>query len=245
MSDKEKAQEATHEAVKPKSVTYSYYIRGVKFDTIEEYVAIRKHQNPAEFSGVDKHIEQTNALQTEYATKASKIQHLWETIPPIEPKEAFKKYASNAQQLMTVMSIMGPEKTFKALDSEVFDTQTVIKTQKRTFLKDPNKLNFGSTKTEKSPSLSSELFETKEVTYEDKYILHKINKKNFGENSGLESDVFVLQVECPSTHQHYFIFVDGNEPQCKDAIGAVAWTMVKDDGTCLTKEEYMKLQAEA
>lgn len=244
MSDKEKAPEAT-EAQKPKSIKKSYYVRGVKFDTIEEYVAIRKHQNPAEFRGVEQHIEQTLALQTEYSTKVEEIRNLWDTVPAIEPKEAFKKYSSNAQQLMTVMSIMGPEQTFKALKSEVFDTQTVIKTQKRTFLKDENALNFGSAKTEKSPSVSSELFEIKDVTYEDKYILHKIDKKNFGENSGLENDVFVLQVQCPSTHQNYFIFVDGTEPQCKDAIGAVAWTMVKDNGDCLTKEEYMKLQSEA
>jgi hypothetical protein len=52
-------------------------------------------------------------------------------------------------------------------------------------------------------------------------------------------------VECPSTHNHYFIFVDSEEPQCQDAIGAVAWTMVKDNGSCLTKEEYLELQAEA
>ena len=60
---------------------------------------------------------------------------------------------------------------------------------------------------------------------------------------------FVLQqiqhYQAESTHQHYFIFVDGTIEQCRDAIGAVAWTMVKDNGDCLTKEEYMKLQSEA
>jgi hypothetical protein len=66
-----------------------------------------------------------------------------------------------------------------------------------------------------------------------------------GIESGLEKPIYVLQVECPSTHNHYFIFVDSDEPQCQDAIGAVAWTMVKDDGSCLSKKEYMELQAEA
>lgn len=235
-------QENKSEAQKPKSIKKTYYVRGIKFDTIEEYVAIRKHQS--DFS-VDKHVEQTAALQTEYATSEAEIRKLWETVPAIEPKEAFRKYASNAQQLMQVMSIMGPEKTLKGLKSKVFDEQTIKKVQKRTFIKDPNAINFETKKTEKSPSLSSDLFDIQEVTYNDKYILHKIEKQIFGDGSGLENDIFVLEVECPSTHQHYFIFVDGTVEQCQDAIGAVAWTMVKDDGTCLTKEEYMELQAEA
>ena len=231
----------TKEPQKPKSVKKTYYIKGVSFDTIEEYVAIRKHQ--AGFT-VDTHIFQTNALETEYATKEAEIRNLWETVEAMDPKDAFKNYASNAQRLMTVMSLMGPEKTFKALDSKVMDKQTVVKTQKRTFVKDPAKLNFISAKMEKSPSVASDVFETEDVTYNDTYTLHKIDKSIFGEST-LDHDVVVLQVECPSTHQHYYIFVDSTEPQCQDAIGAVAWTMVKDDGTCLTKEEYMKLQSEA
>lgn len=232
---------ATETAQKPKSVTKTYYIKGVSFGiSIEDYVAIRKHQS--DFS-METHLFQTKSLDTEYATKEEEIRRLWETVEPLDPKEAFTKYASNAQQLMTVMSIMGPEKTFKALKSELFDQQTITKTQTRTFLKED--LDFGKTKSEKSPSLKSDLFETKEVTYNDTYKLHKIKKETFGERSGLENDILVLEVECPSTHQHYFIFVDSTEPQCQDAIGAVAWTMVKDNGECLTKEEYMKLQSEA
>lgn len=239
----ENKSEATEEKVvqKPKSVKKTYYVKGVSFDTIEEYVAIRKHQ-PG-FT-VDTHIFQTVSLETEYATKEEAIRKLWETIPELDPKEAFKNYASNAQRLMTVLSIMGPEKTFKAMNSTLIDEQTVVKVQKRTFLKDAASLNFEGKKTEKSPSVNSDLFETKEVTYNDTYKLHKIEKSIFGE-SVLEQDIFVLQVECPSTHQNYFIFVDSTEPQCQDAMGAVAWTMVKDNGECLTKEEYMKLQAEA
>jgi phage antirepressor YoqD-like protein len=229
-------------AQKPKSIKKTYYIKGVSFDTIEEYVAIRKHQ--AGFT-VDTHIFQTNALETEYATKEAEIRKLWETIEPMDPKDAFKDYASNAQRLMTVMSIMGPEKTFQALESKVFHTETITKVQKRTFLKDPASINFESKKTEKSPSVSADIFDIKEVTYNDTYTLHKIDKSIFGESSSLENDVFVLQVECPSTHQHYYIFVDGREPQCQDAIGAVAWTMVKENGECLTKEEYLTLQSEA
>ncbi len=226
--------------VAPKTITKTYYIKGVAFETINEYVAIRKHQ--AEFT-VDTHLFQTKALETEYSTKEEEIRHLWETVEPMDPREAFEKYSSNAQRLMTVMSIMGPEKTFKALKSKLFDEQTIVKTQKRTFLK--GDIDFGKTKTEKSPSVSSSLFETKEVTYNDTYKLHVIDKSVFGETTSLENDIFVLEVQCPSTHQHYFIFVDGTIEQCRDAIGAVAWTMVKDNGDCLTKEEYMKLQSEA
>lgn len=240
-TDENVEKESTAQAT-PKSIKKTYYIKGVSFDTIEEYVAIRKHQ--ADFS-VETHVFQTNALETEYSTKEAEIRNLWDTIEEMSPAQAFEKYSSNAQRLMTVLSIMGPEKTFKAMDSKVVDKQTVIKKQKRTFLKDIAAVNFESKKKEKSPSLASDLFEIKEVTYNDTYTLHKINKKSFGENSALESDVYVLQVECPSTHQKYFIFVDSNNEQCQDAIGAVAWTMVKDNGDCLTKEEYMELQSEA
>jgi hypothetical protein len=181
----------------------------------------------------------------EYTTPEFKIIKAWETVRPITAVQALKSFHSNAQQLMTVLSIMGPEATFKALKSKVKDEQTVTKTQKRTFLKSDSQIDFGATKRENSPSVASDIFETKEVTYNDTYTLHEIDNEQFGKDSGLEKPIYVLQVECPSTHNHYFIFVDSDEPQCQDAIGAVAWTMVKDDGSCLTKEEYMELQAEA
>lgn len=229
--------------VEPKSVKKTYYIKGVGFDiSLEEYVSLRKHQ--ADFN-VETHVFQTNSLQSKYATPEETIRKAWETVEPMSPQTALKKFSSNAQQLMTVLSIMGPEKTFKALKSKLKDSQTITKTQKRTFLKDESSVDFQLKKTENSPSLASDLFETKEVIYNDTYKLHEIDKSIFGERSGLDKNIYVLEVECPSTHQHYFIFVDSDEPQCQDAIGAVAWTMVKDNGECLTKEEYMQLQSEA
>ncbi len=228
----------------PKKAIRSFYIKGVKFEiNLEEYVSIRKHQR--DFS-MEEHLFQTRALEMpEYTTPEDKIIAAWEAVKPISPIQALKKFASNAQQLMTVLSIMGPEATFKALKSKIKDEQTVTKTQVRTFLKDDSQIDFGLTKRENSPSVASDIFETKEVTYNDTYTLHEIDNEQFGKDSGLEKPIYVLQVECPSTHNHYFIFVDSDEPQCQDAIGAVAWTMVKDDGSCLTKEEYMELQAEA
>ncbi len=228
----------------PIKVTRSFYIKGVQFSiTLEEYVSIRKHQR--DFS-MEEHLFQTRSLEMpDYTSKEKDIIAAWETVKPISPIQALKKFTSNAQQLMIVLSIMGPEATFKVLKSKVKDEQTVVKTQNRTFLKDISSINFDQTKRENSPSVASDLFETKEVTYNDKYILHEVDHEQFGDNSGLEKPIYVLQVECPSTHNHYFIFVDADEPQCQDAIGAVAWTMVKDDGSCLTKEEYMELQAES
>jgi hypothetical protein len=229
---------------KPKTVIRSFFIKGVKFEIdIKEYVSIRKHQR--DFS-LEEHLFQTRALEMpEYTTPEPEIINAWETVKPISAIQALKKFNSNAQQLMTVLSIMGPEATFKALNSKIKDQQTITKTQKRTFLKDDSSINFETTKKQNSPSVASELFETKEVTYNDTYTLHIVDQKQFGQNSGLEKPIYVLQVECPSTHNHYFIFVDSEEPQCQDAIGAVAWTMVKDNGSCLTKEEYLELQAEA
>lgn len=228
----------------PLKVVKSFYIKGVQFNiTLEEYVSIRKHQR--DFS-MEEHLFQTRSLEIpDYTSKEKDITAAWENVKPITAIQALKKFASNSQQLMTVLSIMGPEATFKALKSKVKDEQTVVKTQMRTFLKDISSLNFEQTKRENSPSVGSDLFETKEVTYNDTYTLHEVDHEQFGKDSGLEKPIYVLQVECPSTHHHYFIFVDSDEPQCQDAIGAVAWTMVKDDGSCLTREEYMELQSEA
>jgi hypothetical protein len=228
----------------PLKVSKTFYIKGIQFQiTLEEYVSIRKHQR--DFS-MEEHLFQTRSLEMpKYTTPEKDIIAAWENTKPITAIQALKKFHSNAQQLMIVLSIMGPEATFKALKSKVKDEQTIVKTQLRTFLKDNSSINFEQTKIQSSPSLGSDLFETKEVTYNDKYILHEVDHAQFGLDSGLEKPIYVLQVECPSTHHHYFIFVDSDEPQCQDAIGAVAWTMVKDDGSCLTKEEYMELQAEA
>ena len=228
---------------KPQSIVKSYYVKGIQFScSLEDYVAIRKHQRDFD---VETHVFQTNSLDSEYATKEEEIRKAWDTVKPISAINAFKKYSSNAQQFMTVLSIMGPEITFKALKSAVKDTQTIVKTQQRTFLRDDSSIDFEKTKREDSPSVASDLFETREVTYNDTYTLHQINPEQFGMNSGLETPIYVLEVQCPSTHNHYFIFVDSQEEQCQDAIGAVAWTMVKDDGNCLTKEEYLELQSEA
>jgi len=229
---------------KIKSVTKKYYIKNVSFDiSLEEYVSIRKHQR--DFS-LEKHLFQTRALELpQFTTPEPEIIKAWETVEAISPIDALTKFSSNSAQLMTVLSIMGPEATFKALNSTIKDEQTVTKTQLRTFLKDNASIDFENTKRQESPSVDSDLFETKEVTYNDKYILHELDIKQFGLDTNIEDPIYVLQVECPSTHQHYFIFVDSKEKQCQDAIGAVAWTMVKDNGECLTKEEYMQLQSEA
>jgi hypothetical protein len=234
--------------IEPKTVSRSFYIKGVRFEiSLNEYVSIRKHQR--DFS-MEEHLFQTRSLEMpQFTTPEPDIIKAWETVKPITPVQAIKLFHNNSQQLMTVLSIMGPEATFKALKSKVKDQQTITKTQKRTFLKDDSSINFEKTKRENSPSVASDLFETKEVTYNDTYTLHEIDPSQFNssrtDETLLDNPIYVLQVECPSTHNHYFIFVDSEEPQCQDAIGAVAWTMIKDDGSCLTKDEYMKLQAEA
>ncbi len=271
MSETTTAQEET--PIKPKSIKKSYYVRGIQFDTIEEYISIRKHdtnfnveeviETPSDSDqeptkkihfGVDAFVYMCNALECKDATKEEEIRRLWDEVEPITPQQAFEKYSSNAQQLMVVLSIMGPEKTLKALESKVIDEQTIVKTQMRTFIKGDSSVNFEQVKSKENPTLNSDLFEIREVSFNDTYKLHEIDKSVFGERRGfgqispepvLDQNIRVLEVECPSTHQHYFIFVDADEPQCQDAIGAVAWTMVKDDGKCLTKEEYLQLQSEA
>jgi len=232
--------------MQPIDIKKTYYIKGVLFDiSIEDYVAIRKHQS--DFGGVEEHVSQTLALKVpQFTTPEDKIRHLWETTEPMSPQYAFEKFSSNSQQLMTVLSIMGAEHTLKLLKSEIIDRETITKTQMRTFIKDEISLNFENRKHQKEQTLPSDLFETREVQFNDTYTLYKINKEQFNKQRQLlEEDVVVLEVKCPSTQNNYYIFVDPNQEQCKTAIGAVAWTMVKENGDCLSREEYMNLQKES
>ena len=229
-------------SIKPTTISKSFFIKGVKFEiSLEEYVSIRKHQE--DFT-LDTHLFHTKCLETEYSSTPEEIIKAWETAKPISPAQAIKKFHGNSQQLMVVFSILGAESTFKILKSKIIDSQTISKTQTKTFVKEKFSINFGEIKTLDSPWLSSEIFETKEVSYEDKYTLHEINPDIFEKDLTLDNPIYVLQVECPSTHQYYYIFVDANHPQCQDAIGAVAWTMIKDNGEHLTKQEYLNLQSE-
>jgi len=222
--------------------TKKYYIKNVLFNiSLEEYVSIRKHQR--DFS-LEKHLFQTRSLELpQFSTPEADIINAWETVQPLSPIKAIQKFSGNATQFMIVLSIMGPEATFKALKSKIIDQQTIVKKQIRTFIKDNTQIDFQETKKQLTPTIDSNIFEKKEVTYNDTYTLYEIDSNQF--NLNLESPIYILKVNCPSTHENYFIFVDSDEPQCQDAIGAVAWTMVKDNGKCLTKKEYLELKSES
>lgn len=229
-------------SIKPIKIIKTYFIKGVKFEiSLEEYVSIRKHQE--DFT-LDTHLFHTKCLESEYSSTPEEITKAWETTKPISPTQAIKKFHNNSQQLMTVFSILGAESTMKVLKSKIIDSQTISKTQTKTFIKEKFSINFGEIKTKDSPWLDSEIFETKEVSYEDKYTLYEMDPSIFENDIQLDNPIYILQVECPSTHQYYYIFVDANHPQCQDAIGAVAWTMIKDNGEHLTRQEYINLQSE-
>ena len=218
-------------------ITKNYYIKGIKFDSIEEYIALKKI-DPA--FQVETFVGYVETLKSEHATPSDEIRRLWAATPALTPKEAISKYHANAQQLMLVLTLIGPENILSNLKAEKVDEQTITKTQLKTFLNSED--SFENVK-RKDGYMSSDMFTRKEVTYDDVYQLYRIDKAEIA--AELDEDVYILRVQCPSTAQNYFIFVDAKDPQCKDAIGAVAWTMIKEDGSCLSKEEYLKISAES
>jgi hypothetical protein len=92
------------------------------------------------------------------------------------------------------------------------------------------------------------LIDSSNVINERSVTTHKgdlVNYQLFEINLGLEIDKIpsrFVKVVCWSTGKEYVIQVDPRNKQCETAIGAIAWTCLKPDGTHCTEEEYLQLE---
>lgn len=213
-------------------------IDDVDFNGIEEYFGIMKMDDEFTF-------EQFLELflwepVTQHLIDYDSLVEDWEKYPAFTAMDCIIRFKDNQQKMMVAMKHLGPERVFEAMNAELLDEATVEKTQMRTRLKNPELKKHLNRSSE--VAISKDDIEEYEHKYTENIKLHKVARSAFQEKGvTLRNDVFIVECICPSTDHHFFLFVDGNVEQCHTAIGALAWTMQKPDGTPLTPEEYMEL----
>ena len=84
--------------------------------------------------------------------------------------------------------------------------------------------------------------EAYDVDYEDTYRLYKLTAKEFARKGVMISgDLLILEAEVFSMGKCYLKHVDAKDEQCQTPIGAAAWLMEKEDGTNMTRDEFIKM----
>jgi len=221
----------------------TYFVNGIQVPTIVDYIRIRRMD--AEYT-LDDFLRIFHKPDNPDATQPEELKKLWNNPANVAyiPKEFIQNFHGNAELLMTCFSIAGAEATLSSLKSVLIDEETIIKKQKRTYLKE----GIGSEHNQK-PDLKStgnkkfvkSMFEEKFVEYRDTYKLFKIEKDQLN----TQNDIYIIECNCPSTDRKFFLFADSTDPKCQKAIDAIAWTMRKPDGTPLTREEYIAIEQES
>jgi len=92
------------------------------------------------------------------------------------------------------------------------------------------------------------ILESAEVLNEESITTHKgeiMNYQLLAMDLGLEHDKIpsrFVRVACWSTGREYVLMVNPRDKQCDTAMGAIAWTCRKPDGSRCTVEEYMAME---
>ncbi|NJO64811.1 MAG: hypothetical protein HC836_43775 [Richelia sp. RM2_1_2] len=218
----------------------TYYVNGIQVPTITDYLQIRKLD--PEYT-LDDFLRIFAKPDNPDATQPDELRKLWAEVSAFTPQEFVEKFHSNSEVLMTCFSIAGAEAALKGLKAKVINEETITKKQKRTKLK----AEFGGSEHNQKPrinadqKLSANMFEEEIVVYKDTYKLHKIEKSELK----TRKDIYVIECNCTSTDRKFFLFADSEDARCQKAIDAIAWTMRKPDGTCLTREEYITIEQES
>jgi hypothetical protein len=157
---------------------------------------------------------------------------LWDENAPLTVQEILQN--NNAEQRFYLLSQIDLA-DFEAI-SEVIDTQTVTKKQNTTVIQ-------GYNGGYRPKFVDMDTVSIVPVTYEDTYTLLKVKK----EDINAQNDVYIVKCKDTSTDRIYYLYVNGQESEAirKDAITAIASTMVNPDGSIFTKEQYLALMAEA
>ena len=237
--DNKKAEETVETPQPPKSAQISYMCKGTKFDTLEEYIAIMKNDSEQDRKAW---MEDLIILTMEHEEQYQKfiprmtedeIMDLVAKTPAITVAEAFHKYQSNSEQLMRVLSFLDPEEIVKSVNAKLINEETLSKTQVKTLIKEE------FSKNDMTKELSDDMFETKEITYDDHYALYQIE----GKTLHIDEDAYVVGCKCTTTGKNYFLFVE--EQFASDAITAIASTMRNDKGERMSRTEYLKIESES
>lgn len=220
---------------KKRKVTLNYYHKGIQFDDLKTLLRVYKTAGISQELLLAEYIC-LNSSEPKYLAAVEEIMDIYNRmIEPYSPVEVFQKFTSNAEQRMCLLSLFAPEDIAKSLESTIVDTQTITKKQTKTVIGDRNNQN---DKIDVDKLLSDDV-DLIEFEYDDTYELHKSDKSALG----TEDDVYFVKCNDTSTDKVYYLFVDPNASSevKKDAIAAIASTMRREDGSPLSKKDYLEL----
>lgn len=136
-------------------------------------------------------------------------------------------------ELMAAMSLMDARGLLKYFNARVFKEETLKCTVSKMRVVNPKLIDVLNDNTD---------FQWHDVIYEDKYRLYKLTATELARKGVMiNDDLLILEVEMFSAGKCYIKHVDANQEQCQTPIGAAAWLMEKEDGTSMTREEFIQM----
>lgn len=221
------------EETKKRKVTLNFYHKGIQFPDLKTLLRVYKTAGISIDLLLAEYIC-LNSSEPMYLAAIEEIMAEYKATEPYSPVDVFRDF-TNQEQKMCLLSLFAPEDIAKSLDSEMIDTQTITKKQTKTVIKNRKDQN---DKSDINDLLIDDV-ELVEFEYNDTYELHRSDKAILG----TENDVFFVKCNDASTDKAYYLFVDPNASDDikSDAIAAIASTMRKDDGSILSKADYLEL----
>ncbi|MDG1950484.1 MAG: hypothetical protein P8J32_06760 [bacterium] len=163
------------------------------------------------------------------------VEQDWEKYNAFTAAQAVRRLKNKYFQMMTAFRFMGGKEVIRILGGSVISEEVVDKTVTRMRAENPNLFDIKRGKQD---------LEEYYVDLKDTYKLHKISKEDFAKKEILsEEDVYILEAIRESSGNHQYLFVDQEEEQCQTAIGAAGWTMTKEDGERMTRQEYIEMNS--
>lgn len=90
-------------------VVKSFYVHGISFDTLQEYVAIKK---VTEGFTMQEQIDHTNSINHPDRTPEKKIIKAWESVKPMTLKKANKLYQDDPRKIKLIELLLNKEITW-------------------------------------------------------------------------------------------------------------------------------------
>lgn len=157
----------------------------------------------------------------------------WDEFNAFTANQAIRRLKKKYLHMMTAFRFMGGKEVLRILGGTVISEESVDRTLTRMRAENPKLFDI------KNGKASLQEFY---VDYTDVYKLHCISKDDFAKKEITSADdVYILEVIRDSTGHHQFLFVDHEEEQCQTALGAAGWTISKDDGERMTREEFLDM----
>jgi len=87
----------------------SFYIAGIQFGSLVEYVSIRKIHTG--FT-VEDHVVQSKMINSEHATPEKEIRSVWEIVAPMTWEKAKERYFNNPYKLKLIKNLLNGKITW-------------------------------------------------------------------------------------------------------------------------------------